>query len=79
MEQPDARRLHPLGHHRLPGAQHKNYWVTLIPALFMTVVCTTFFFSVQAFKLDDTASAIVAVVALLVSAVWFTFWKKKNG
>ena len=59
--------------------QHKNYWVTLIPALFMTVVCTTFFFSVQAFKLDDTASAIVAVVALLVSAVWFTFWKKKNG
>ena len=58
--------------------QRKNYWVTLIPALFMTVVCTTFFFSVQAFKLDDTASAIVAVCALVVSAAWFTFWKKKE-
>ena len=58
--------------------QRKNYWVTLIPAIFMTVVCTTFFFSVQAFKLDDTASAIVAVCALVVSAAWFTFWKKKE-
>ena len=58
--------------------QRKNYWVTLIPALFMTTVCTTFFFSVQAFKLDDTASAIVAVAALAVAAAWFSVWKKKN-
>jgi carbon starvation protein CstA len=59
--------------------QRKNYWVTLIPALFMTTVCTTFFFSVQAFKLDDTASAVVGVCALVVSAVWFCVWKKTKN
>ncbi len=59
--------------------QQKNYWVTLIPALFMTTVCTTFLFSVQAFKLDGTASAIVAVCALAISAVWFSVWKKTKS
>ena len=57
--------------------QQKNYWVTLIPALFMTSVCTTFFFSVQAFKLDDTVSSVVALSTLVISAIWFTLWYRK--
>ena len=57
--------------------QHKNYWVTLLPALFMTSVCTSFFFSVQAFSLDATASAIVALCSIAVASVWFAWWKKR--
>ena len=56
--------------------QRKAYWVTLIPALFMTTVCTSFLFSVQIFKFDDMATALVALAALVVSAVWFVLWKR---
>ena len=57
----------------------KNYWVTLIPALFMTTVCITFLFSVQLFKLGDTAAGLIAIATLLVSAVWFILWKQKKS
>ena len=56
--------------------QRKAYWVTLIPALFMTTVCTSFLFSVQIFKFDDMATALVALAALVVSAAWFVLWKR---
>ena len=59
--------------------QKKNYWVTLIPALFMTTVCTTFLLSVQTFSLDAVASAEVAVCSLVVAAVWFAIFMKKKG
>lgn len=55
--------------------QRKPYVITLIPALFMTVVCTTFLFSEQLFQLESSASALIAVAALVVSLVWFCLWK----
>ncbi len=57
----------------------KNYFITLIPALFMTVVCTTFFFAEKAFSLTDELMWVVAAAALVVSLVWFGVWYKKHS
>lgn len=58
--------------------QNKPFYITLIPALFMTVVCTTFLFmSKQALGLDSIISYSVSVVVLIVSLIWFIVWYKK--
>ena len=57
--------------------QHKPYVITLIPAFFMTVVCTTYLITEQLFSLERQWTWIVAGAALLVSAVWFTLWYRK--
>lgn len=55
--------------------KHKFYWITLIPALFMTTVCSTFLFvSSQAFNLNDTLGYCLGGVVLVVAIVWFTVW-----
>ena len=58
--------------------QHKNYFITLIPALFMTVVCSTFFFTEKVFKMESQWTMIVAVATLLISLVWFCVWYRKE-
>ena len=58
--------------------QKKPYVITLVPALFMTAVCTTYLFSAQLFKLDGTTTAIIACAALLVALVWFVLWYRKE-
>ena len=58
--------------------QHKNYFITLIPALFMTVVCSTFFFTEKVFKMESQWTLIVAVVTLLMSLIWFCVWYRKE-
>ena len=58
--------------------QHKNYFITLIPALFMTVVCSTFFFTEKVFKMESQWTMIVAVVTLLMSLIWFCVWYRKE-
>ena len=58
--------------------QHKNYFITLIPALFMTVVCSTFFFTEKVFKMESQWTLIVAVATLLISLVWFCVWYRKE-
>ena len=62
--------------------QKKPYVITLIPAVFMTVVCTTFLVVEQAFKIDDaqtksTVTTVVALAAFVLSAVWFCLWYRK--
>ena len=56
---------------------HKAYIITLIPAIFMTVVCTTFLVaSPEAFgRTEFTPWVVVAVIA--ISVVWFALWLKK--
>jgi carbon starvation protein CstA len=57
----------------------KAYWVTLLPALFMTVVCSTFIMiSPNAFGFDMNVGYAVGVVALLVSVAWFSIWYRKD-
>ena len=58
----------------------KNYWITLIPALFMTTVCITFLFvSPQAFNLPQTLSYAVGGVALAIAIIWFGVWKMRKA
>ena len=59
--------------------QKKPYVITLIPALFMTVVCTTFLLSEQVFSLDTTWKWAIAGSALAVSASWFVVWYHKQA
>jgi carbon starvation protein CstA len=59
--------------------QHKNYFVTLIPALLMTTVCTTYLFSEQVFSLDMTYASCIAGATCLVALVWFIVWMKRNN
>ena len=58
--------------------QHKNYFITLIPALFMTVICSTFFFTEKVFKMESQWTMIVAVATLLMSLIWFCVWYRKE-
>lgn len=59
--------------------QKKPYVITLIPAIFMTVVCVTFLLSEQMFKLSVGMTCGIAGVTLIASLVWFYLWLKKNG
>ncbi|MDE5571554.1 MAG: carbon starvation protein A, partial [Prevotella sp.] len=57
--------------------QHKPYWLTLIPALFMTTVCSTFLFvSKQAFNMGE-AGYCLGGVCFVIACVWFTLWLRK--
>ena len=57
---------------------HKAYIITLIPAIFMTVVCTSFLVaSPQALGHGEwTPWAVLAVI--VISVVWFAAWLRKN-
>ena len=58
--------------------EKKPFWVTLIPALFMTTVCSTFLFvSKQAFGLPGTIGYPLGIASLVVACVWFILWYRK--
>lgn len=60
--------------------EKKPYVITLVPALFMTCVCTTFFMvSKTALGLPYTVGYGVGATALVVAAVWFVVWMKKSN
>ena len=59
--------------------QKKPFIVMLIPALFMTTVCSTFIFvSPQAFAWSGTLGYSLGVGALVVALVWFFVWFRKQ-
>ena len=56
----------------------KAYIITLIPAVFMTVVCTTFLTaSPQAIGRNDLTPW-VALAVIVISLTWFCMWFKKD-
>ena len=56
----------------------KPYYLTLIPALFMTTVCATFLFvSKQAFGMPERVGYILGVVVLMVAIGWFHIFESK--
>ena len=58
--------------------ERKPYWLTLIPALFMTTVCSTYIcIAPEGFSLPAPVSYAVGLAAFLASVVWFTMWKRK--
>ena len=59
--------------------QKKPFIITLVPALFMTVVCSTFLLiSPMALQLDSTISYTGSVVVLVIACVWFLAWYRKQ-
>ena len=59
--------------------QKKPFIVTLIPAVFMTVVCSTFLLiSKQAFGLSSDISYVGSIIVLVLSLVLFFAWYRKN-
>ncbi len=59
--------------------ENKPYWITLIPAIFMTVVCSSFLVvSKNAFGFDITVGYTVGVISFVVACVWFTLWYRKE-
>lgn len=60
--------------------EKKPYIITLIPALFMTTVCSTFLFvSKQAFNLPSHIGYPLGIACLVVAIIWFFVWKKKEN
>lgn len=57
--------------------QKKPYFITLIPALFMTVVCVTFLLSEQVFSFTGTITYCIAAVTFVVELIWFCWWYRK--
>lgn len=58
--------------------EHKPYIITLIPALFMTVVCTSFAcYSNTMLNLGLTASYCAGAFVFVVTTIWFFCWLKK--
>ena len=59
--------------------QKKSFFITLVPALFMTVVCSTFLLiSSQAFGLGQMISYIGGAIVLVVALFWFFSWYHKT-
>lgn len=58
--------------------QKKPFVITLVPAVFMTVVCSTFLLvSPQAMGLSECVSYAGCIIILVVSLVWFFAWYRK--
>ena len=58
----------------------KLYINTLIPALFMTAVCSTYIFvAPEGLGMDVTVSQIIGCVITAITLIVFLWWKKKNA
>lgn len=59
--------------------EKKPYIITLIPALFMTTICTMYMLvSKQMLNLDYTLSCIISACVAGISIIIFTNWYRKN-
>ena len=59
--------------------ERKAFWITMIPAVFMTVVCSSFLMiSKNAFGFDMMVGYGVGGAALIISLAWFFGWYKKE-
>lgn len=60
--------------------KNKNYWVTFLPAVFMTMVCATYILiAPEGFELEKEVAYIVgAIVTIMVTVLFLLFSKKKK-
>ena len=57
----------------------KNFWITLIPALFMTTVCSTYIFiSKQMLHLSEPVGYALGVACLVAACLWFALWYRRE-
>ena len=58
--------------------ERKCYWIALVPALFMTAVCSTYLFvSRLTFGLPDAIGYPLGGLCVVVAAVWFALWHRR--
>ena len=58
----------------------RNYWITLIPALFMTCVCSTYLcIAPEGFGLPHALSYYAGLGCVVVAIIWFVAWKTKGN
>ena len=57
---------------------HKPYIITLIPAIFMTVVCTSFLVASPQALGHDEWTAWTAVAVAVIAIAWFALWHRKD-
>lgn len=56
------------------------YWVTLLPALLMTAVCSTYIlYAPECMGLSQKISYIGTGICILIATVWFAIWSKRNN
>lgn len=54
------------------------YWITLIPALFMTCVCSTYLcIAPEGLRLTSATAYCIGGVCVCIAVIWFIVWKKK--
>lgn len=57
----------------------QNYFITLVPALFMTAVCSTYLcIAPKAFNLGAALSYGIGAACVLVALIWFIVWYRKS-
>jgi len=57
--------------------EKKLYWISLIPALFMTMVCTTYIFeSEQGLHLSAAVAQLIGAVVTISILVYYIVWKR---
>ncbi|MGM9760352.1 MAG: carbon starvation protein A [Parabacteroides sp.] len=60
------------------AGEKKNYWVTLIPALFMTAVCATYIFiAPEGLSMSRDISQLIGCGVMVVTGLCFFRWKQK--
>ena len=60
--------------------EKKFFYISLIPAIFMTCVCTTFFIvSKECLGLPMQFGYIATAIVAPVSIIWFVVWYRKQG
>lgn len=59
--------------------RQKNYWTGLLPALFMTAVCSTYIMTApEGLRLPQGIGLAIGIVVTLLTAIAFTVWKRNN-
>ena len=59
--------------------KRKPYIITLIPAIFMTAVCSSYLIVAKnGFGLDENIGYVVALCAAVISTTWFIIWLRKH-
>ena len=57
----------------------KNFYVSLLPALLMTLVCSTYIcIAPEGFSLPQCISYVIGVICTLAGMIWFIIWYRKN-
>ena len=57
----------------------KNFYVSLLPALLMTLVCSTYIcIAPEGFSLPQCISYVIGGICTLAGMIWFIIWYRKN-